>query len=70
MRVERGEIVGKLVGGPRLVAGPPERLTAKAAALSAVVHYLSPEDQRAASYIDLSVPERPAVGGVPAQNLE
>jgi hypothetical protein len=72
MRVERGEIVGKLVAGPQLMAGPPERLTAKAAALSAVVHYLSPEDQRAASYIDLSVPERPAAGGAPAptQNLD
>lgn len=66
MRVERGEIVGKLAVGPRLMVGRPERLTAKAAALSAVVHYLSPEDQRAATYIDLSVPERPAVGGASA----
>jgi cell division protein FtsQ len=57
-----GALEGRLRGGPPLRLGPPERLAAKASALALVLSALSPEDERAASYIDLTFPERPALG--------
>ncbi len=61
---EGGVLVAGLRGGPELRLGRPERLAAKAAALGIVLDHLSAEEERAAAYIDLSVPERPALGGV------
>jgi len=58
---------GRLTGSGALIVGRPERPVARAAALASVLNNLSDEDQAAARYIDLSVPERPAVGfGAPA----
>lgn len=59
-----GVLVADLRGGPELRLGRPERLGAKAAALGIVLDHLSEEEERAAAYLDLSVPERPALGGV------
>jgi len=54
--------VGRLTGGPDLRLGSGERMAAKAAALGLVLADLSAEDEESAAYIDLSSPERPAVG--------
>lgn len=61
---ERGLLTGRLAGGPELRLGRPERLGAKAIALGLVLARLTPEEERAAAYVELSVPERPAVGGL------
>jgi cell division protein FtsQ len=57
-----GTWVGRLTGGPDLRLGSGERMAAKAAALGLVLADLSAEDEASAAYIDLSSPERPAVG--------
>jgi cell division protein FtsQ len=57
-----GTWVGRLTDGPDLRLGWGSRMAAKAAALGLVLADLSAEDEQAASYIDLSAPERPAVG--------
>lgn len=64
--VRGGQLQAALVDGPKLRLGAPERLAAKAAALQVVLNQLGPDEERAATYIDLSVPERPAVGGLVA----
>lgn len=64
LRLERGRVVGALHAGPELRLGPPVRMRAKAAALQALLAGLPPEDLRAADYIELSVPEHIAVGGL------
>ena len=59
---------GRSAGGPpdrraRAAArAPAERLAAKARALGLVLADVSAEEEAAASYIDLTVPERPALG--------
>jgi cell division protein FtsQ len=63
---ERGLLTGRLADGPELRLGGPERLAAKATALGLVLARLTPEEERAAAYVELSVPERPAVGGLEA----
>jgi cell division septal protein FtsQ len=64
LRVDRsGSLVGRLTNGPDLRLGAPERLAAKARALGLVLAALPTDEQEAASYIDLTVPENPAVGG-------
>ncbi|MGE0027928.1 MAG: cell division protein FtsQ/DivIB [Thermoleophilia bacterium] len=60
-----GTWVGRLTGGPELRLGSGERMAAKAAALGLVLADLSAEDEGSAAYIDLSSPERPAVGTAP-----
>lgn len=57
-----GLLVGRLRGGPDLRLGTGERMEAKAKALGLVLADIGPEDEAAASYIDLTVPERPALG--------
>lgn len=64
LRIDRqGLLVGRLAGGPELRLGQPQRLAAKAASLGLLLAQLSPQDEQGATYIDLSVPERPALGG-------
>jgi hypothetical protein len=64
LRVDRsGSLAGRLTNGPELRLGAPERLAAKARALGLVLAALPTDEQQAASYIDLTVPENPAVGG-------
>jgi cell division septal protein FtsQ len=65
LRVEDGEMVGRLAGGPELRLGPPEGLALKAKALTAVLGHLSADQERSARYLDVSVPDRPALGGTP-----
>jgi cell division septal protein FtsQ len=57
-----GDLVGRITDGPELRLGAPERMGAKARSLGLLLANLSPEEEAAASYIDLSVPENPALG--------
>lgn len=59
-----GLIEGKLTAGPEVRLGAPERMEAKAHVLGLMLANLSPEQEAEASYIELSVPENPAVGGL------
>jgi len=63
--VEDGELLGRLAAGPELRLGPPDRIAIKARALTAVLDHLSPEEERTARYLDVSVPDRPALGTAP-----
>lgn len=62
--VDGGTAVARLDGGPELRLGRPMRLTAKATALGLVLSALASEEAADAAYIDLTVPEHPAVGGI------
>jgi cell division septal protein FtsQ len=62
--VEGGTALARLDGGPELRLGRPVRLVAKATALGLVLQALASEEAAAATYVDLSVPEHPAVGGL------
>jgi len=64
LRLEAGRVVGRLEDGPELRLGRPERMLAKALALQVVLDQIPAEDEEAATYLDLSLPERPAVGGL------
>ncbi len=65
LRMRGGRLEGRLVNGPRLRFGAPDDVVSKAAALTALLSNLSSEQEQAATYIDLSVADRPAVGGLP-----
>jgi hypothetical protein len=65
-----GRLVGRLTAGPDLRLGPPVRMEAKARALGLVLDDLSAEEERSAAYLDLSVPERPALAAGPAGGLD
>ncbi len=58
----QGQIVGRITDGPELHLGTPTRMAAKARSLALLLGSLSPQEEAAAAYIDLSVPENPAVG--------
>lgn len=64
VRTEQGAVVGRIDAGPEIRLGTSERMVAKARALSMVWAYLAVEERQQATYIDVSVPESPAVGGV------
>lgn len=57
-----GRLEGRLTGGPELRLGPPADMAVKAVALEAVLNQMSPEEESAARYIDLSAPRYPAIG--------
>jgi cell division protein FtsQ len=59
-----GALSGHIDGGPALRLGRPEHLTAKARALGLVLAQVPAEDIQSATYIDLRVPKRPAIGGL------
>jgi cell division septal protein FtsQ len=61
-----GLAVARLEDGPEVRLGRPVRLRAKATALALVLSALSAEDRARAAYVDVSVPEHPAVGGLEA----
>lgn len=65
LRAKGGALVGRLAAGPEIRVGPPERLPAKAEVLTAVLEQLSTTEERGLAYIDLSVPERPAIAARP-----
>jgi cell division protein FtsQ len=58
--------VAQLRDGPELIFGPATRLRAKWAAAARVLADL---DARGASYVDLRIPDRPAVGGLAGATL-
>lgn len=64
LTLERGRLTAKLTGGLELRLGQPTRMRAKAAALMAVLAGLSAEELKQATYVELSVPEHIAVGGL------
>ncbi|MCC6832229.1 MAG: hypothetical protein IT200_12855 [Thermoleophilia bacterium] len=66
LRIERGRLVGLLVNGPELRLGTPTQLRAKALAIEAVLTDASAEEEREATYLDVSVPDHPALGGLVA----
>lgn len=61
---EGGDIVARLRAGPQLVFGDGARLEAKWAAAAAA---LADGSSAEAGYVDLRLPERPAVGGASPQ---
>ncbi|MFN8122575.1 MAG: FtsQ-type POTRA domain-containing protein [Thermoleophilia bacterium] len=66
LRIERGRLVGLLVNGPELRLGTPTQLRAKALAIEAVLTDASAEEERKATYLDVTVPDHPAMGGLVA----
>jgi cell division septal protein FtsQ len=67
LRLDRdGLAVARLEDGPELRLGRPVRLRAKATALALVLSALPAEHRARAAYVDVSVPEHPAVGGLEA----
>ena len=58
--------MAELRDGPELIFGPATRLRAKWAAAARVLADL---EARGASYVDLRIPSRPAVGGLAATTL-
>jgi cell division protein FtsQ len=63
---ERG-LVARLRRGPEIVFGDARRLSVKWAVAARV---LAHPDARGASYVDVRLPDRPAVGGLPAESAE
>jgi POTRA domain-containing FtsQ-type protein len=66
LRLSGGVVTGRLAAGPEIRMGTPDRLDVKTRALSTVLDNLPDAEERRATYVDVSVPERPAVGGVVA----
>lgn len=60
----QGQLTAQLVDGPALVLGALNQLPEKAAAINAVLAAIPEATERRATYLDVSVPERPALGGV------
>ncbi len=63
LQVDRaGRVTAALADGPPLRLGAPERMAAKAKALRLMLEDVPPRELDAAGYLDLSVPENPALG--------
>lgn len=63
VRIDRsGVVTAALSGGPALRLGRAERMEAKARALRLMLADVPPSELAGASYVDLSVPENPALG--------
>ena len=60
----QGQLTGQLLNGPSLVLGSLAQLPEKAAAINVVLASVSTTIQKKASYLDVTVPSRPALGGV------
>lgn len=63
IRQTHGLVIARLRGGPELRAGTPGDMAAKAAAVMAVLDQVSDAEQASARYLDVSVPDHPALGG-------
>jgi cell division septal protein FtsQ len=66
LTLSQGQLTGQLSDGPALVLGTLDRLAEKAAAINAVLLRVSRATQRQATYLDVTVPDRPALGSVGA----
>jgi len=62
---EQGLLIGRLVNGPVLILGTLALLPEKAAALNAVLRKVSQRTISNATYLDITVPTRPARGTGP-----
>ena len=63
LHVDRtGQVGARLVDGPELRLGATDRMVAKARALALVLRGVPVKERRSGTYIDLSVPENPALG--------
>ncbi len=60
----QGQLTGQLLNGPSLVLGSLDQLPEKAAAINVVLGSVSTAIQKKATYLDVTVPSRPALGGV------
>jgi hypothetical protein len=65
LRYVQGQLTGHLINGPVLILGTLARLQDKAAAVNAVLGAVSPATLSRATYLDVTVPERPALGTGP-----
>lgn len=66
LRLQNGVLVGRLAHGTELKLGPPTELWAKSRALEAVLRGPKiAEDLAVATYLDVSAPKQPTLGGVP-----
>ncbi len=61
----QGQLIGHLDNGPVLILGTLARLEEKAAAVNTVLGRASPATLNRATYLDATVPERPALGTGP-----
>lgn len=61
----QGELIGQLSNGPVLILGSLALLPEKAAALNAMLRHVHPRAIQNATYLDVTVPSRPALGTGP-----
>lgn len=65
LHVDRaGQVAARLVDGPELRLGAPVRMVAKARALALMLKGVPVAQRGSGTYIDLSVPENPALGSL------
>lgn len=65
LHVDRaGQVSARLVDGPELRLGAPVRMVAKARALALMLKAVPAKERGTGMYIDLSVPENPALGSL------
>ena len=65
LHVDRsGQVAARLVDGPELRLGAPVRMVAKARALALMLKGVPAKERGTGTYIDLSVPENPALGSI------
>jgi len=66
----QGELTGSLVKGPLLILGTLDSLPQKADAVNAVLAKVSAKTLSTATYLDVTVPDRPALGtGAPSNGI-
>jgi hypothetical protein len=64
LTLSQGQLTGRLSKGPALILGTLDQLAEKAEAVNAVLAAITPAIERQATYLDVTVPDRPALGGV------
>jgi cell division protein FtsQ len=70
LHVDRaGQVSARLVDGPQLRLGAPDRMVAKARALALMLKGVPAKQRGAGTYIDLSVPENPALGSLSSASV-
>ncbi len=57
-----GELRAQMTKGPVLILGTPDRLSQKAVAVNTILSRVSAKTVLSATYLDVSVPDRPALG--------
>lgn len=63
LRMVKGRLEARIGSdGPRLIIGPPHRLVAKATALTTLLSDIPDDELARASYINITLPDRPSMG--------